>query len=274
MPSELNKKRILFAGNSLTYYGEVVINESGRPTDKEGIFQKLAKSFGDETHVTNFTFGGAGFIDGRKSPASDGFPENCEQYGIYQLMLAYHPNCYANAEGKPMDDYYAQDHLVLQQRGAAIADSYEQAKKIAALFPPDTRFAFLVTHYDARYSTYDSIKKSLGDGWTIKNAGELVRDLYEHKLEQLRYDYKKSDFVITKDNIHQNFLTGYLKALGTYCALTEKSAVGADYSFVNRSTEFYNSPDETQFDKVIDDAEEMLRLQSLLDGYLAAANGR
>lgn len=272
MSSSINGKKILFAGNSLTFYGRVVIEKNGRPTDEKGIFETLCESFGDKVSVTNFTFGGAGFIDGRKSPLADGFPEDSAQYGIYQLMLAYHPDCYANADGKPMDDFYAQDYVVLQQRGAAIAESYEQAKKIAALFPPTTRFAFLVTHYDARYSTYVSEKESLRDGWIIINSGELVRDLYEHTIEPLRYDYKKADFVITKDNVHPNYLTGYLKALGTYCALTGKSGVGADYSFISRSTELYNSPEDTQFPAVLEDTEEMLRLQKLLDEYLKKAN--
>ena len=124
MPSNIDGKRILFAGNSLTFYGKVVIEKNGRPTDEKGIFEKLCESFGDEVHVTNFTFGGAGFIDGRKSPLADGFPEDSAQYGIYQLMLAYHPNCYANSEGKPMDDFYSQDYVVLQQRGAEIGRAH------------------------------------------------------------------------------------------------------------------------------------------------------
>jgi hypothetical protein len=119
-----------------------------------------------------------------------------------------------------------------------------------------------------------SEKESLRDGWTIINAGELVRDLYEHTLEPMRYDYKKADFVINKDNVHPNYLTGYLKALGTYCALTGKSGVGADYSFISRSTELYNSHDDTQFPAVLEDKDEMLRLQKLLDEYLNVANSR
>ena len=60
----LDGKRVMFAGNSMLYYGEVVINTNGSPTSKKGIFEKVAESFGDKVAVTNFTYGSAGFFDG------------------------------------------------------------------------------------------------------------------------------------------------------------------------------------------------------------------
>lgn len=267
--TNLNNKKIMFVGNSLTFYGEVIINKNGKPTDEEGIFAKVARSFGDEVRITNFTFGGAGFIDGRRSAIDDGLDEE-GQYGVYQLMKAYHPNHYGNTENNPLDSFYDQDIVVLQQRGAGIAQSYEQAKLVAALFPPNTEFAVLFTTYDAGNpkTTCAALRSSKNDGWTLIPAGQLAYDLYKGNLINGDYKYTRSDFVVTKDNIHPNYLTGYLKALGCYCALTGRSAVGADRSFVKRTTELYNSPDETRFCEILDSDEEMLSLQKLLDQYI------
>lgn len=270
----LDQKKILFAGNSLTFYGELIINKNGRPTDGEGIFEKVARSYGDEVRVTNFTFGGAGFVDGRRSHASDGLDESIGEYGIYQLMKAYHPDHYNNAEDNALDSFYDQDVVVLQQRGAGIANSYEQAKLIAALFPPTTRFAVLLTTYDAGNpaTTGAALRSSRNDGWTIVPAGQLAYDLYKGRLADRGLEYERSDFVVTKDNVHPNYLMGYLKALGCYCALTGSSALGADRSFVKRSTELYNSPDETRFCEILDSDEQMSIFQKLLDEYIEKEN--
>ena len=270
--SSLDGKKIMFAGNSLTYYGEVVINDNGSPTAKKGVFEKVAEYFGDKVSVTNFTYGSAGFTDGRDKASSDGIPSSYTNYGIYQLMIELHPNYYNNPNGKEMDPFYDQDVVVFQQRGASISSSYDQVKKIAALFPEDTRFAVMITHYDTKNtSTSSALKKTLADGWTVIPAGDLVTDLWNGKIANTSFKYTKNDFVITKDNVHPNYLTGYIKALMTYCALTSRSAVGADYSFVNRSTSYYASAAETQFEDVLKSPSEMLLIQALIDSYIVKA---
>jgi hypothetical protein len=102
-------------------------------------------------------------------------------------------------------------------------------------------------------------------------AGDLVTDLWDGKIKNTEFKYTKNDFVITKDNVHPNYLTGYIKALMTYCALTSKSAVGADYSFVKRSTEYYANAQETQFEDVLASETEMLLIQELIDSYIVKA---
>ena len=54
--SSLDGKKVMFAGNSLTYYGEIVINNDGSPTRNKGVFEKIAETFGDKVKVTNFTY--------------------------------------------------------------------------------------------------------------------------------------------------------------------------------------------------------------------------
>ena len=271
----LDGKKIMFAGNSLLYYGEVVINDSGSPTQSKGVFEKIAETFGDKVKVTNFTYGSAGFVDGRDKASTDGIPSSYKDYGLYQLMLELHPNHYGNKDGREMDSFYDQDVVVFQQRGASIADSYEQVMKIAALFPEDTQFAVVITHYDTKNtSTSTALKKTLADGWTVIPAGDLVTDLWNGRIKDTEFKYTKNDFVITKDNVHPNYLTGYIKALMTYCALTGRSAEGVDYSFVNRSTSYYTSAAETQFEDVLASSTEMLRIQNLIDSYIVKAGNK
>ena len=252
----LDGKRVMFAGNSMLYYGEVVINTNGSPTSKKGIFEKVAESFGDKVAVTNFTYGSAGFFDGRSKASTDGLPANMSNYGIYQLMTTLHPNYYGNPDGKAMDSFYDQDFVIFQQRGAHVADTYAQLGKLAKLFPPKTKFAVMITHYDIaeKANNLAALKKTQADGWIILPWGELVSDLWNGKVSGMGYKYTRRDFVITKDNQHPNYLTGYIEALMTYCALTGNSAVGADYSFVSRSLGYYTGgAAETQFVTVLGD---------------------
>ena len=273
--STLDGQKIMFAGNSLTYYGEVVINSDGSPTNNKGVFEKIAEFYGDKVTVTNFTYGSAGFTDGRDKASTDGIPSSYKDYGLYQLMLELHPNHYNNKDGKEMDAFYDQDIVIFQQRGASIADSYDQVKQLAALFPEDTRFAVMITHYDTKNtSTSSALKKTLADGWVVIPAGDLVTDLWNGKIKDTEFKYTKTDFVITKDDVHPNYLTGYIKALMTYCALTGRSAEGADYSFVNRSTGYYANAAETQFEDVLASSSEMLRIQSLIDSYIEKAGNK
>ena len=257
----LDGKRVMFAGNSMLYYGEVVINTNGSPTSKKGIFEKVAESFGDKVAVTNFTYGSAGFFDGRSKANTDGLPANMSNYGIYQLMTTLHPSYYGNPDGKAMDSFYDQDFVIFQQRGAHVADTYAQLGKLAKLFPPKTKFAVMITHYDIaeKANNLAALKKTQADGWVILPWGELVSDLWNGKVSGMGYKYTRRDFVITKDNQHPNYLTGYIEALMTYCALTGNSAVGADYSFVSRSLGYYTGG-----------AAETQRLQKLTDERLAA----
>lgn len=267
----LDGKRVMFAGNSMLYYGEVVINSNGSPTQKKGIFEKIAESFGDSVKVTNFTYGSAGFFDGRSKAGTDGLPSNMSNYGLYQLMTTLHPNYYGNPAGNAMDSFYDQDFVIFQQRGAHVADSYAQLGKLAALFPPKTKFAVMITHYDIaeKANNLAALKKTQKDGWMILPWGELVSDLWNGRVGGMGYKYTRADFVNTKDNQHPNFLTGYIEALMTYCALTGNTADGAGYSFVSRSLTYYpGGASTTKFATVLGDAEEMSRIQNLIDKRL------
>mgnify|MGYP003292585178 CR=1 FL=1 len=55
-----DKKKIIFIGNSFTFFGKCVNVKTFDEVD-DGYFYKLAQSFGEDVTVTNFTWGGASF---------------------------------------------------------------------------------------------------------------------------------------------------------------------------------------------------------------------
>ncbi len=270
-PEPRKGTKILFTGNSLTYYGEVIISPGGSPSQDPGIFEKIAKSKGvTDLTVTNFCYGGAGYVDGRDSASKDGLPSTYSDYGIYQLLTYLHPNYYG--KGETMDDIYDQDYVFLQQRGSNLSASYEQAKKVMALFPPTVKFLVMTTHYDYKNSNVYQANKKLhdADGVTVIPWGDLVTNVWNNQIYGMDFTYKKADFVITKDDVHPNYLAGYIAAQMSYCAIYGGSAVGSDYSFVKRTIgSYYTSEAQTQFPQVLANASEMEKIQKLIDGFLA-----
>ena len=65
----LDGKKILFVGNSYTYYGRVVINQGydvltqKERTDNRGLFYYLCQEKGIDVEVTNWVFGGHDLTD-------------------------------------------------------------------------------------------------------------------------------------------------------------------------------------------------------------------
>ncbi|MCF0174502.1 MAG: hypothetical protein HUJ95_04090, partial [Bacteroidales bacterium] len=268
---EVFGNKVLFLGNSLTYYGEVIVDVSGSPTQTEGVFAKIAKADGrSDIKVTNFCYGSAGYFDGRSKASADGLPSTMSNYGIYQLLTNLYPNYYG--KGTTMDSIYDQDYVVLQQRGSNVAQTYQHAKNIMSLFPPTVKFFVMTTHYDYIHSNVMSANDKLNqnDGVEIIPWGQLVTNVWNNQIYGMGYKYKKSDFIITKDNQHPNYLTGYIEALMTYCLIFKTSAVGKPYNFVKKTFgSYYTDQSETQFNIVLSDAEEMRKIQILIDGYLA-----
>ena len=123
-----DKKKIAFVGNSFTFFGKCVDVKAFDGVDN-GYFYQLAKAFGDDVTVTNFTWGGASFWH-----KGDGFA----QRALYEKMKELHPAYYNNPEGLPLDDFYRQDAVVLQQSGDRIEQTYEDARLIMNLFAPAT----------------------------------------------------------------------------------------------------------------------------------------
>ena len=88
-----DKKRIAFVGNSFTFFGKCVDPNAFDKIDN-GYFYSLAKSFGDDVTVTNFTWGGASLWH-----KGEGFAERA----LYEKMKELHPAYYNNPQGLPLE---------------------------------------------------------------------------------------------------------------------------------------------------------------------------
>lgn len=272
--SSLDGAKVMFIGNSFTYYGHCCGSKEDNPwggTDK-GYFYKVAKSYGDEVTVTNFTWGGSSLWH-KKSKVAD--------KALYVKMLETHPNYYQNPQGKPMDEIYDQDYVILQQSGDNISETYEDAKAIMALFPPETKFYFYITTHDLSsnhtptISAATKLEKEGSAGYIP--LGHMVYKVWTgaERITGSTIKYNKYSFVVNQsssDGYHPNHLTGYLTALMTYCTITGKSAEGADYSFVVKDSKTYYTNGTTNYPEVLESANDMAEWQKLIDKYIAQYN--
>lgn len=265
-----DKKRIAFIGNSFTFFGKCVDVNAFDKLDS-GYFYQLASSLGDDVTVTNFTWGGASFWH-----KGDGFA----QRALYEKIKELHPAYYNNPQGLPLDDFYCQDAVVLQQSGDRIAQTYEDAKLIMELFAPQTKFGFYITTYDAFHSfepSFDAARNIRDNGGVYIPLGHLVNDIINGNAKILNstLDYNKNSFVVCRENdkFHPNTLTGYLTALCTYCAFVQKEITDVDHSFVTpMSSEQFYTLGESNHDQIIASKNDMEALKALSFSYCQKYN--
>ncbi|MBE6618565.1 MAG: hypothetical protein E7626_02120 [Ruminococcaceae bacterium] len=277
----LDGKKIIFIGNSYTYYGKTVIektqsvrSQEARSNDR-GYFYEICKQNGAEVSVTNWTYGGHSF--------SDMF-ETCEAN--------------RGCDGaKHFDDLTDRnfDYVVFQngsrsKNSSEIVSDYQKIMDIFKAENPDVKFVFLVqhaVHFDS-YAWRNDIKNFETLGVTVVDWGALVCDIINGDVlvPGAKQSYVKNSFIISKsasDGFHPNMLTGYITALMTYCAITGESAVGQDYSFcgdknVNKEFDFtkfinkyytYNGA-TTNFPEIFSSPDDMKGIQELIDRYIKA----
>lgn len=264
-----DKKKIAFIGNSFTFFGKCVNVNTFDGID-DGYFYKLACSFYDDVTVTNFTWGGASFLH-----KGEGYAERA----LYTKIKELHPAYYNNPQGLPLDEFYCQDAVVLQQSGDSIEQTYEDAKLIMNLFPPHTRFGFYITTYDAFHNfepSFEAAKKIKADGGVYIPLGHLIDDIIHGDAgDSLNLEYDKNSFVVCRqhDRFHPNTLTGYLTALCVYYAFCGKHLENIDYSYVDPmpKDEFYSLGDSNHA-KILADKNEMYRLSLLAREYCEKYN--
>ena len=265
-----DKKRIAFVGNSFTFFGKCV-NVNAFDSLDDGYFVSLAKAFGDDVTVTNFTWGGASFLH-----KGSGFA----QRALYEKMKELHPAYYNNPQGLPLDDFYRQDAVVLQQSGDRIDQTYEDAKLIMELFVPETKFGFYITTYDAFHSfepSFEAARKIRDNGGAYIPLGHLIDDIINGRAEvsSSSLEYNKNSFVVCRENdkFHPNTLTGYLTALCVYCAFTQRDMSTADHSFVKAmDKEQYYSLGESDHELIIGSDADMKALKVLVSDYCERYN--
>ncbi|MBQ7936329.1 MAG: hypothetical protein IJ333_08330 [Clostridia bacterium] len=271
----LDGKKILFIGNSFTYYGNAVMLK--RTYDLEsrindnGLFYQLCAENGAEVSVTNWTFPGH-FLSHLLS-------DNCS-----------YNNCTAGSHFDHLTDRYY-DYVIVQEGGGGGGEALlEHCRKIKEMFlevNPNAEFFFLNHSYS--YFSYGEAPDRLEDlrkeGYQVIDWGGLVYDVASGTTDVpgAQYDYNKNTFIVSRhegDGYHPNMLSGYLTSLMTYCAITGESAVGQPYAFCDDSSinyEFdllvyeynYYQYSPSNFVEVFGSEADMKGLQKLADQYLA-----
>ena len=288
----LNGKKIIFIGNSYTYYGQTVIRDTTSLTqakrkNNKGYFYQLCKANGAEVEVTNWTF------DGHKI-----------EYLFSGSCGATNKDCVGEDHASYLTDRYF-DYVVLQPGKDDILDdeSLTEVERVMNLFKaenPSVKFVLMVPYHC--YGTIGStlaltknylnrLKTHAGQGAIVSDWGGLVMDILNKKVQvpNSTIEYSKNTFVVSKsakDGYHPNLLSGYITTLMTYCAITGDKAQGKTYDFCNDSSlspiansylfsfenyiSTYYKVGTTNFDKVFASKTDMQGIQGLIDKHLAA----
>ncbi len=267
----LSGKKIIFVGNSHTYFGGVVkeVSQSKKTLaerqNDNGYFYQLCRENGvRDLSVTNWTFGG------------------------HSLKDTFSGDCQANrscGNGTDHASYLTDrsyDYVVLQQGSSAKSDLIPWVKTVTEFFlegNPNTKFIFLVparAHND-NYPYLSEIKSISEMGITVVDWGDLVYDVYSGATEVpgAKETYTKHSFVISKDDFHPSLLSGYIISVMVYCALTGESAIDQPYKFCRETRNFSSYVDKyytnggTNFPTILSSPDEILGLQTLIDQYLS-----
>lgn len=278
----LDGKKVIFIGNSYTYYGKCVIgqdnsvqSQSKRSGDK-GYFYQIAKENGADIDVTNWTYG--------NHCLEDTFGGSCEA----------NRGCDGHDHSKDLTDRYY-DYVMFQESSKRIDGFMESVETIMAFFReanPNVKFFCLVPLrlYELDTTECKQVLKNLKAveemGVTVVDWGRIVYDIYSNNTEVPGSDmtYNRHSFVISQsasDGHHQNMLVGYLTAMMTWCAVTGDSAVGQEYRFtgdptVNSAFDFEKFRKSyysyggvtTNFDTALKSKSEVTGFQKLIDKYL------
>ena len=272
----LDGKKVIFFGNSHTYYGKTVIDQ-GQSFDMEdrvndqGIFYQLCKANGINVNVTNYTF------------------------GVHELADFYSGSCAAGKHDghNHLEDItdYNYDYVVLQQGTKDDAnDLVGDVQAMMDLFTPhnsDVKFIFLVHKlpYTRDYGWLAKVKELERLGVTVVDWGGMLEDIVTGKITVpgSTATYTDNSFIISQsasDGYHPNILTGYITALMTYCAITGEEAQGQPFNFgtdcavtgdsalATYRSKYYKYNTETNFDSIFRSETEMAAIQKLIDRYM------
>ena len=276
----LSGKKIIFIGNSHTYYGnavvqknEDVLTQSARSNDK-GYFYRICKSNGISVSVTNWTFPG--------HYLTDLFGGECYRKDA----------CQGVDHASYLTDRYF-DYVVIQQATSNLSkeDFCASVQLVMDVFKaenPNVKFVFVVQRnvHEHNYGWLEELKNLEEQGVIIADWGALVDDLITGKttVPGATQTYNKNSFIVCRsssDGYHPNMLTGYITSLMTYCAITGESAVGQAYSFcTDSSLSAFFSVDKylgkhytyknatTNFPAIFASEADMTGIQTLIDTYL------
>ena len=280
---KLDGKKVLFVGNSYTYYAHTVLRASGsgltqdKRGNDQGYFYQLCKTQGAEVSVTNWTFGDHALWESLGHSCTR---EAC--YGVDHLSYL-------------VDRDF--DYVVLQPYVSDFNDEInaylQPMMEIFRQVNPDVQFILAVPHmaYHRSYSWIGRLPEIDQSKITVCNWGKLLHDILSGAVQvpNATQQYFNGTFIVSaseKDGHHQNLLAGYLTSLMVYCAITGDSAVGLPYDFCSDTSvrpefdleafkkERYVYEPFTNFIEVFQSPADMEGLQQLADRYIAAPFGQ
>lgn len=265
--ANLDGVRVLFVGNSFTYYGRCTVNRNNIVNNDSGYFYRAAKAMGDEVKVSSFTFNGSILRTDSTSKTS-----------LYDKMLEEFPNHYG--KGGEMDEFYAQDVVILQQQNVDMANTQSVIRLFMKLFPPETQFCVFIHHSNVQRNQRNVIGAAevLRDEESViyLPVGHLVYDVWTGKtaVPGGTLKYNQDSFCVNQDDDrhHPNYLTGYLTALTVYHALTGKSVQDCSHSFVDRSLEYYKNGATSNYPTILSSDADMRGLKQLVEEYVDKYN--
>ena len=290
----LEGKKVLFIGNSYTYWGNCTINVSNSIRDQasrtgdKGLFYQLCKENGLDVEVTTWVFGSHDITDSMGTSCTV-----CEDKVNHLSYLT-----------DPYFDYVFMQPFFEAEYAGDIVTHLRPIMEFFRKANPNVKFLFNVPHmtYDRNFVWKNELSSLTEIGVTVCNWGGMINDILKNDLEVPGglMTYSRSSFVISRndtDGHHQNMLSGYLTALMAYCAITGDSAEGQPYAFVDDPTihpnfdleKFmannytYTPGDDpkgywtdgfvaTNFVEIMRSAPDMKGLQQLVDVYIAKFN--
>lgn len=300
---KLAGKKIIFIGNSFTYYGKTVIDAWNNVDDEvmttrfddKGYFYQLCKQNGADVTVTNWTWGG--------HTLGDTFGGSCS-------ADRGHDGHDHLADLKRLSDMNY-DYVVIQPGSGDTAEtataSIKQIQELFRAVNPDVKFLYAIhPRYYLRGTDNDqALLDATADiesdlSVTVADWGNIISDIISGTaaVENATQTYNQNTFIISKsatDGYHPNMLTGYITTQMIYSIITGEKAEGVDYSFCTDETihpkfsvdEFlskyytYDNISEegseaaitgdelTSFPEVFKSPSDMASIQKLIDKYIA-----
>lgn len=278
-PEALQGKKIIFIGNSYTFWGQTVIlkgtgvlDQASRSDDR-GYFYRLCKAKGIDVSVTNWTFGGHDIMEIFDGPCDKGDDRCMGEYHEYYIQ----DRCFDYVCIQPYKEKTYNGDIVEYLKYTM--DFFRQAN-------PNVCFLLLIPQMAAEenYKWLGDVEALKEENVRICNWGGMLHDISQGTTQVPggTLPYSRTSFVNTLDNHHENLLAGYLTTLFTYCAITGESAVGQPYDFCDdssldplfdleafREENYPGGAGDTNFVEIFRSQADMTGLQQLVDSYLA-----
>lgn len=228
----LDGKKIIFIGNSHTYYGRTVISVNNKYPELEkrvhnkGAFYQLCKANGIDVDVTNWCFGSHALshIFGGNPCTVSG---NCKGVNHEEYLT---DRSYDYVVIQPGVGTNSMDNL--QTDVDYIMNFFREGNPNVKflLLSPATQYGYNATGYEytRMLSQYDAIREK---GIPIIEWGKIVDYAIKYGVPGTDTEFDKNSFVV-KDGYHPNLLAGYITNVMTYCALTGEKAVDQPYGFI------------------------------------------